>query len=400
MKTPLVPSARRWHLASLLVAPLALLSACGGGGADSSGNGTMRMAITDAPACGYDAVNVTVEKVRVHQDANASDTDSGWQEIVLSPAKRIDLLTLTNGVLDELGQTALPAGHYTQLRLQLADNGSGNALANSVVPTGGSEVALDTPSALQTGLKMNVDIDVAADKVADFVLDFDACKSVVKLGNSGRYNLKPVVSVIPRLSDAGMRVVGYVAPAIATGSTNVSVQLNGVPVKATVPDASGKFTLYPVPAGTYDLVVSASGRVTATVTGVPVTTTAYTNVNAQTAPIDPPTSGTHVAAGIVHSTTTPIVASVRALKAYTGGPTVEVASTPADGTTGAFTLTLPSAAPVKTAYVANATTMSFTADSATPTGKYTLEADSGGTSKTSLLDLTTADSLAVSFTFP
>ena len=46
---------------------------------------------------------------------------------------------------------------------------------------------------------MPVQIDVAPGQMADFVLDFDACKSVVTAGNSGRYNLKPVVSVIPRL---------------------------------------------------------------------------------------------------------------------------------------------------------------------------------------------------------
>jgi hypothetical protein len=385
--------------ALLALAPLALLAACGGGGS-SSGDGTLRMSMTDAPACGYDAVNVTVEKVRVHQSAGAADADAGWHEIVLNPAKRVNLLDLTNGVLEELGQTALPAGRYQQIRLQLAANGSGSAaLANSVV-VGGREIALDTPGALQTGLKLNADIEVQADKVADFVLDFDACRSVVRRGNSGQYNLKPVVSVIPRISDAGMRVVGYVAPAIATAGTQVSVQLNGVPVKSTPPDATGRFTLYPVPAGTYDLVVSASGRVTATITGVPVTTSAYTTVNAQTAPIDPPVSGTHVAAGVVTTGATPVDAGVRVLKAYTGGPTVEVAAAPADGTTGAFSFTLPSAAPVKAAYVANATTLGFTADTATPTGRYTVEARSGASMKTQAIDLSTADALGLSLILP
>jgi hypothetical protein len=46
-------------------------------------------------------------------------------------------------------------------------------LENSVVPTGGVETALNTPSGQQSGLKMNVDLTVEADKVADFVLDFD-----------------------------------------------------------------------------------------------------------------------------------------------------------------------------------------------------------------------------------
>ena len=85
--------------ASLTVATLA---ACGGGGDAPAANGTLRLAMTDAPACGYDSVNVTVQKVRVHQSASAADTDGGWSEITLSPARRINLLGLTNGLLDEL----------------------------------------------------------------------------------------------------------------------------------------------------------------------------------------------------------------------------------------------------------------------------------------------------------
>src|SRR5678816_1331061 len=131
---------------------VSLIAACGGGSdygsvpAPAVSMGTLRVALTDAPACGFDHVYVTVERVRVHKTSTANDNDAGWSEIVLNPAQRIDLLGLTNGVLAELGQTSLAAGQYTQVRLVLSPNGGG-ALANSVVPTGGVETALDTPSA-------------------------------------------------------------------------------------------------------------------------------------------------------------------------------------------------------------------------------------------------------------
>ena len=192
---------------------LAALAACGGGGGGSAdaGNGTLRLALTDAPACGFDKVNVTVEKVRVHQSNSSADTDSGWSEVVLNPARRIDLLSLTNGALFELGQTPLAAGKYSQLRLVLADNTQANPLANSVLPTGtNTEVALKTPSAQQSGLKIPVHITVAANQLADFVLDFDACKSVsvVTAGNSTNYNLKPQLRLIPRLVNGVEGFVG------------------------------------------------------------------------------------------------------------------------------------------------------------------------------------------------
>ncbi len=382
-------------LAALSLA--ALLSACGGGGggSDSTGgtasSGTLRVAMTDAPSCGFDEVNVTVQKVRVHQSSSASDTDAGWSEVTLSPAKRVDLLSLTNGVLSELGQTSLPTGRYTQMRLVLAANDTATPLANSVKPTGGVETALTVPSGVQTGIKLNVDTEVKADQVADVVLDFDACRSVVKLGASGRYNLSPVVSVLPRVSDAANRVIGYVTPALAVGSTLVSAQVNGVPVKSTVPDSTGKFTLAPLAAGNYDVVVSAAGRATAAISGVPVSTTTNTTLNASTAPIDPPAATVRNVSGNVAVTpvASPITATVVARKVFADGLTVEVAGMPVDGSTGAFSLDLPASAPQRANYVVGAA-LSFTADATTPTGKYNLVATSGTLTKTAPVDISTA----------
>ncbi len=192
----------------------------GGGAVNPAATGTLRLALTDAPACGFDKVYVTVEKVRVHQSASSGEGEAGWSDIVLEPAKRIDLLGLTNGVLEELGQKSLPAGKYQQLRLVLSENGSTAPFANAVIPTGTKdEVALSTPSADQTGLKINTNIDVIASQTADFVIDFDACKSIVTTGgggggngngnananagaggNAGKYLLKPVLTLARRTS--------------------------------------------------------------------------------------------------------------------------------------------------------------------------------------------------------
>jgi hypothetical protein len=389
----------RMGWAFAIAASIALSGCGGGGGGGGIGGtgtepGTLRLAITDAPSCGYDAVNITIEKVRVHQNVDAADGDAGWSEITLVPAKRINLLTLSNGVLLELGETSLAAGKYTQLRLVLAANGATTPLANSVIPTGGAETALTTPSAQQSGIKLNADIDVASGQVADFVLDFDACKSVVKRGNSGQYNLKPVIRVIPRLSDAGMRVVGYVAASMV--GTTVSLQASGVPVKSTLPDASGQFVLYPVPVGTYDLVVTSAGRVTAVMTGVPVTSTAYTYVNTSALVITPPVAAS--APRAVAGTVTPATATVRALQSLSGGPTIESAWAPVDAATGAFSSLLPVQAPIRTAYVANPVALLFATD-AGAAGKYTIEATSGGAIKTSPVDVTSAVP-PLSFSFP
>jgi hypothetical protein len=73
--------------------------------------------MTDAPACGYDHVYVTVNKIRVHQSASADGAAAGWSELSI-PVQRNDLLSLNNGVLQDLG--SLPVGTYQQVRLVLA----------------------------------------------------------------------------------------------------------------------------------------------------------------------------------------------------------------------------------------------------------------------------------------
>jgi hypothetical protein len=360
----------------------------------------MRLSLTDSPACGYDNVFVTVEKVRVHHSGGANDNDSGWSEVVLPTPQRVDLLTLTNGTLLPLGQTELPAGTYTQMRLVLGDRpppGSPQGtLANSIKPTGSAETELTTPSGQQSGLKMNVNITVPAGQVADFAIDFDACKSFVKSSSSGKHIIKPVLTVTPIVSSAAQRVVGYVDPALAVASTSISLQLGGVPVKGTVPGANGSFVLYPVPAGTYDLVVTSASRATAVMTGVPVTTTTITTVNALATAITPPAlaQGTRGVTGRV----SPATATVRALQVLDDGPTVETHWAAVDATSGDLAFTLPIDPPVRTAYVVNPPTMTLSPDTLA-LGLYTIEARSGSDTETQVID-TNATVPPVTLTFP
>lgn len=376
-------------------ASLALLTACGGGGGSSSGvsadSGTLKVSMTDAPACGFDKVNVSVTKFRVHKSSTATDTDSGWSEITINPAKKIDLLSLRNGIVTELGQTALPAGHYTQMRLVLAENASG-ALANSVVAEGSTtEVALDVPSGTQSGIKLTNEFDIAANAATELVLDFDACKSIVTKGNgNGGFLLKPVISVTPKITS------GQISGFVPTGLTKptVSVQSNGAVIKSTVPDSTGAFTLSPVPASTsYVVVITADGRTTAAITGVPVTVGATTNLSTSAAPIALPVAATATASGTVSPASA--LGTVRATQVLgTGGATIEVASKAADSTTGAYTLTLPTVAPLVGKF--GALPIALAADTtATVAGKYTLEASATGfTKKTTDIDVSKANATA------
>ena len=372
---------------------VAALAACGGGGGGEGGStGTLRLALTDAPSCGFDAVHVTVQKVRVHQSSTAGDNDAGWSEIVLNPARRVGLLSLTNGVLMELGQIPLPTGKYTQMRLVLADNNTSEPLANAVSPTGGREVALKTPSGQQSGVKTNINIDIAENKMADFVLDFDACKSVVQAGASGQYLLKPVVSVIPRYVSG---VQGYVDPALGAGATRVSLQVNGTIVKATVPDSTGKFLLQPVAPGNYTLVMAAPGRTTTVVTGVPVVAETVTPVASVAAPIALAPSASATVSG-----TAPADTLVRALQPLTTAGSVEVDGGYVNSVTGAYAYSLPLNAPLVGAYAVAPQPLVLTADAAAA-ARYTMRASLAGfADKQTVLPVLTGAGATANFTFP
>lgn len=390
-------------VAAAALAAAALLTACGGGSSDDAGTpagtATLRLSLTDAPSCGYDSAFVTVEKIRVHQRSDAGDNDAGWSEVVLGSPQRVDLLSLNNGTLLPLGQTELPAGTYTQMRLVLAANTGANPLANAITPTGSAETALTTPSGQQSGLKMNVSLAVPAGQVADFAIDFDACKSFVKAGHSGKVLLKPVLSVIPILSTAGQRIVGFIDGSLANTGTTVSVQLAGKPVRATPPDTTGRFVLYPVPAGRYDLVITANGRVNAVMTGVPVGADTTTVIGSDAARIDTPVSASSpLASGTVtvNGKSLETGAAVRATQTF-GGTTVEAGYSAADALTGLYGMRLPAGAPAWLPYAAAATSFVFSREDAAA-ALYRLEASAPGF-QDQLADITLTTDLTIHFAF-
>lgn len=361
------------------MAPSAAAPPAGGGGAGgsggTSGSGTLRVALTDAPACGYDHVYITVDRVRVHASSSAMDSDGGWSEVIVNPAQRIDLLDLTNGVLAELGQTPLPAGQYTQVRLVLRPNGAGMP-ANAIVPSGSmSEIPLDTPSATQSGLKLVHGFTVQPNTMTDLVLDFDACRSIVKRGASGRYNLKPVVSVVPRTLTG---IAGYVQTGLS--GVTVSAQKNGVVLKATQPAANGQFVLAPLDPmkGPYDVVFSGQNLTTAVIAGVPVVADQPTTLNSSMNAVTMPTSPSGTVTGNLGPAGARESGAVRALQAVGAVAAVEVAHVNVDPATGDYSLLLPTAAPRLLNYTNPLATPPAFVEQTASAGKYRLGASATG----------------------
>lgn len=377
----------------VLVAPMALTGCGGGGGSSSTPTGTVNVQLTDAPACGFDHVYVTVSQVRINASSTAADSDGGWTTIALATPQKIDLLGLTNGAMASLGQATLAAGQYQQIRLVLGQN-QGNSIANSVVVSGtATEQALATPSATQSGLKIIRPFDVAANSTVDLVLDFNACKSVVQQGN-GNYALKPVVTATP--TTVVGTIDGYVATAEA-GAT-VYAEQNGKVVSGTVADNTGHFVfstlVQSATNGNYDIVIAQPNETTGIIASVPVVVGATTHVSTSAQPIALPASTMNTVSGTVTASAN---ATVRALQSVATGK-YEIASANANLDTGAFTMSLPTAAPLVGSY-SNALPIALTA-ATTSAGQYTLEADAAsGATQSAAVNIANGSLSNVNFSF-
>lgn len=184
---------------------LSVFIGCGGGGG-GGGDGTLSLSLTDAATLEYRAVYVTIDRVDVHLGGNENGPND-W-ETVAEPRRTYDLLELVNGVLEPLGLTELEAGLYTQMRLIIGTEpdaelnvfGSAHPFANYIVLAGTDEIhELFVPSGVQTGIKLVKNFTITAGETTELILDFDAARSVVKAGASGKWLLKPTIKVL----DAG-----------------------------------------------------------------------------------------------------------------------------------------------------------------------------------------------------
>jgi hypothetical protein len=112
----------------------------------------------------------------------------------------------------------------------------------------GEKINLDTPSAQSSGLKVKMDAVIMPETAYTFVIDFDADKSLVKAGNSGKYNLKPKLTGWVEAATGAIQ--GTFSPMDAVEYTYVLV---GTDTLGAYPNNSGYFRISGLSTGTYDL---------------------------------------------------------------------------------------------------------------------------------------------------
>ncbi|MGN6420111.1 MAG: DUF4382 domain-containing protein [Pseudobacter sp.] len=204
---------------------------------DDPVNGTARLEVrlTDDPG-DYEEVNIDIVDIQI----NVSDDDSkGWESLPNVRKGIYNLLDLVNDKDTLLVNADIPAGRVQQIRLILGPN-------NTLKLNGGAIEPLQTPSAQQSGLKLNIHQSVSAGILYTLVMDFDAARSIVTTGN-GKYILKPVIRTV--LQEAGGSISGVVTP--YNFRTAVFAIQGTDTVAGTSTDLMGNYLIRGLSAGTY-----------------------------------------------------------------------------------------------------------------------------------------------------
>ena len=208
----------------------------------------------------YDKVLVKIIDVQY----NRNDDDMGWttfEGFTLPETDdhldRIDLTELIAGNSIILTDQDIESGMLSKIRLIL---GEGNAI---VLEGETEEIFLKTPSAMQSGLKLHMDTELVAGFSYTFVLDWDVQKSIVKAGNSGIYNLKPVIRVVAEVNSGTIK--GRVAdidetkdgtdPMPIEGATLNVYDKDDTSIGTTETNVDGLYMFQGLPAGDYKLKV-------------------------------------------------------------------------------------------------------------------------------------------------
>jgi hypothetical protein len=212
--------------------------------------------MTDAPGP-YKAVLVDIQGVEI--------TGGDGKLTTMNINKGIyNLLDFSNGKDTLITTGTLDNANVSQIRLILGPN-------NSVV-IDSLTYPLSTPSAEQSGLKLQVHQTLQAGVLYKVLLDFDANQSIVDMGN-GAYKLKPVIRTIETAISGSIK--GKILQAGSNATVTVSTSID----YSSMVSPTGDFIVMELPPGTYKMTISpASPLKVVTQNNITVTTGITTNV--------------------------------------------------------------------------------------------------------------------------
>jgi hypothetical protein len=208
----------RWAITLCVLPALLLMIGCGGGGGGGgSAMGTLSLALTDNPG-DYESVFIKVVEINVviegsgHIPLDFADFSSPAIVEVTPDSVTVDLIRLSEEEPIAFAFGSLPVGKINQIRFVVSE--ASLIAFEDVVGIDGpdpgddithveAEYPVKVPSGSQSGIKLNPrDVRIFGGGNTSITLDFDADKSIVKLGAADKKNrkydfiLKPVIFIL------------------------------------------------------------------------------------------------------------------------------------------------------------------------------------------------------------
>jgi hypothetical protein len=260
----------KMFIIALVAVPMIMISSCNKQSSEKTAR--VKFNLTDAPAQ-FDALNIDVRGIQIHTEAN------GWVSLQSSLGV-INILNYVNGATTVIAEGDISAGNIDRVNLILGSN-------NSVV-VNGVTYALQNSGALQAGLNINLNTNLAAQGNYEWTIDFDAVQSVLASG-SGSFNFTPTIRLVVNpvagtgtvggsssantsgtvtviesgsatTSGSGSVVVNGSSTGNISGSINTALGLASVCVTGsdgvsvcTMTDLSGHFNIQAISSGTYSI---------------------------------------------------------------------------------------------------------------------------------------------------
>ena len=119
---------------------------------------------------------ITIKEVQIHTSGHSEQ--SGWNTVA-TPGAKFDFLELVDGVTSPLDLYALPAGHYTQIRLFLeSETGENETDPPNAIVIDGETYPLTIPSAFKSGIKCVRAFFIEEGETTEICLRFSAFKDI------------------------------------------------------------------------------------------------------------------------------------------------------------------------------------------------------------------------------
>jgi hypothetical protein len=245
---------------------------------DYQGTGKLIVKLTDDPfnISFVESATVTITKIELRK---AGLLDSNKFIVVSEDKLTLDLLTLRNGITEDLPAIDLPQGSYDLVRLYVEE-------AGLKIKDQPENYNVKIPSGKQTGIKIFISpaLHIEGGLTSELLLDFDLSRSFVMRGNLSHsagvkgFIFKPCIRATNN-STAG-RIEGLVTDTLKVKINEAKVWVEKDTVMATAyTDTLGHYAFIGVPAGTYSVFATKADYDTVSFSGVKVSEANRTILN-------------------------------------------------------------------------------------------------------------------------